>query len=608
MCGIVGILSHEPVAKRLVAGLKRLEYRGYDSAGIAVINDNKIQRCRAQGKIVNLDARLAQEHIDGIIGIAHTRWATHGMPTEENAHPHMTEEVGIVHNGIIENYKALRDELTAKGYVFYSQTDSEVIAQLLTLFEKESETHLEAIFKTLDKLEGAYALGIMFKDDPTRLYGMRKGSPLAIGHGENGEMFLGSDALALAGLAENLTYLEDGDLAVLTRNNIEIFDQDHKKATRPSQMYTGGFEAISKAPYDHFMLKEIYEQPDVVRQTLNTYLKADKNSLSFPELTFDPNTISKLTIVACGTSYYAGLVAKYWIEQIARIPVDVDIASEFRYRQPPMPKEGIALFISQSGETADTMAAHEYAISEGQQTLGIINVPNSSLARAVHTPLMTYAGPEIGVASTKAFSTQLCVLAAFALHLAHERGLVSSEQLGQYCHDLATLPNSIEQTLALAVPCKDIAEDLSKTQDILYIGRGTSYAIALEGALKLKEISYIHAEGCAAGELKHGPIALVDENVPLIVVAPSDGLFEKLASNVQEAAARKGQVVFISDKKGQEAYHGEALARVTVPDTTVFTSPFIYTIPVQLLAYYTALHKGTDVDQPRNLAKSVTVE
>ncbi len=608
MCGIVGILSHEPVAKRLVDGLKRLEYRGYDSAGIAVINDNKIQRCRAQGKIVNLDVCLAQEHIDGLIGIAHTRWATHGLPTEENAHPHTTETVALVHNGIIENYKALRDELSAKGISCQSQTDSEVIVQLLTLLEKESDSHLEAIFKTLDKLEGAYALGIMFKDDPTRLYGMRKGSPLAIGHGEKGEMFLGSDALALAGLAENLTYLEDGDLAVLTRDHIEIFDRDHKATIRPSQHYSAGFETISKEPYDHFMLKEIYEQPDVVRQTLNTYLGDDKKNLSFPKLTFDPKSISKITIVACGTSYYAGLVAKHWIEQVARISVEVDIASEFRYRKPPMPQGGVALFISQSGETADTMAAHDYAISEGQQTLGIINVPNSSLARAVHTPLMTYAGPEIGVASTKAFSTQLCVLAAFALQLAHERGLVSSENLAQHCHDLASLPNVLEKTLALAAPCKDVAKKLAQTQDILYIGRGTSYAIALEGALKLKEISYIHAEGCAAGELKHGPIALVDETVPIIVIAPSDPLFEKLASNVQEAAARKGQVVFISDKAGQDAYHGEVLARITAPNTTVFTAPFIYTIPVQLLAYYTAVYKGTDVDQPRNLAKSVTVE
>ncbi len=608
MCGIVGILSDQPVAKRLVDGLKRLEYRGYDSAGIAVINNKQIKRCRAQGKIVNLDERLAQDHIDGHIGIAHTRWATHGLPTEENAHPHMTETVAIVHNGIIENHKDLRDELREKGITCMSQTDSEVIAQWLTLFVKDGHTHLDSIFKTLAKLEGAYALGIIFKEDPTHLYGTRKGSPLAIGQGSHGEMFLGSDALALAGLAESLTYLEEGDLAVLTKNNIEIFDHNQQEITRPSQHYAGGFEQISKGPYRHFMLKEIHEQPDVVRQTLNAYLSEDKKSIKFPELSFDPKTVSKITIVACGTSYYAGLVAKHWLETVARVSVEVDIASEFRYRQPPMQKDGVALFISQSGETADTMAAQAYATAENQHTVGIINVPNSSLARAVNTPLMTYAGPEIGVASTKAFSTQLCVLAVFSIYLAHQRGLIDDAQLEAYCHDLSALPNMIEKTLSMSESCKDVAADLAKTRDILYLGRGTSYAIAMEGALKLKEISYIHAEGYAAGEMKHGPIALIDENVPIIVIAPHDELFEKLASNVEEAAARKGQVVFVSDKKGQEGYHSKALARVVVPETSTFTAPFVYTIPVQMLAYYTAVHKGTDVDQPRNLAKSVTVE
>ncbi len=608
MCGIVGILSHQPVAKRLVEGLKRLEYRGYDSAGIAVINDNQLKRCRAQGKIVNLDDCLAHDHIDGTIGIAHTRWATHGLPTEENAHPHMTETVAIVHNGIIENHTALRDELSAKGIHCTSQTDSEVIAQWLTVFEKESDSYVEAIFKTLAKLEGAYALGIMFRDDPTHLYGTRKGSPLAIGQGSNGEMFLGSDALALAGLAENLTYLEEGDLAVLTKDHIEIFDKNQKQTQRPSQHYAGGFEQVSKGPYRHFMLKEIYEQPDVVRQTLNAYLSEDKKSIVFPELSFDPKTVSKITIVACGTSYYAGLVAKHWLEKVARISVEVDIASEFRYRQPPLSKDGVSLFISQSGETADTMAAHAYAKAEGQQTIGIINVPNSSLARAVNVPLMTYAGPEIGVASTKAFSTQLCVLAALSIYLAHQKGMITDADLEAYCQDLSTLPNLIEKTLSLSDSCKDVAEELAKTRDILYLGRGTSYAIALEGALKLKEISYIHAEGYAAGEMKHGPIALIDETVPIIVIAPHDELFEKLVSNIEEAAARKGQVVFISDEVGQKGYHSQAMARVTVPETSLFTAPFIYTIPVQMLAYYTAVHKGTDVDQPRNLAKSVTVE
>lgn len=608
MCGIVGIISHQPVAKRLVEGLKRLEYRGYDSAGIAVINDNQIQRCRAQGKIVNLDARLESHPIDGSIGIAHTRWATHGLPTEDNAHPHMTDKVAIVHNGIIENHKALRDELAARGIQCVSQTDSEVVAHLLTQFEAEGHSHLDSIFKTLAKLEGAYALGILFKDDPTRLYGTRKGSPLAIGRGTAGEMFLGSDALALAGLAEHLTYLEEGDVAVLSHDTIDIFDANQRLAHRPSQQYGGGFEHVSKGPYRHFMLKEIYEQPDVIRQTLNKYLSEDKCALNLPEFTFDSQSVSRVTIVACGTSFYAGLVAKHWIESMAHISVDVDIASEFRYRQPPLPENGVAVFISQSGETADTLAAQNYAASKNQRTIGIVNVPNSSLARAVETSLMTHAGPEIGVASTKAFSTQLCVLAVFALALAHRRGYLSDDQLQSHCHELITLPSLIEKTLTLSGSCQDIAHDLAKARDILYLGRGTSYAIALEGALKLKEISYIHAEGYAAGEMKHGPISLIDENVPIIVIAPFDGLFSKLASNVEEAAARQGQIVFISDAQGHGQYHANALARITVPDSSPLTSPFVYTLPVQLLAYYTAVHKGTDVDQPRNLAKSVTVE
>ncbi len=608
MCGIVGILSQRPVVHRLVEGLRRLEYRGYDSAGIAVIKDQEILKCRAPGKIVNLDAKLEGKGIDGLIGIAHTRWATHGLPTEQNAHPHTTPAVAIVHNGIVENHMDLKKELLNLGIACETQTDSEVIAHFLSLYEAEGLTPLDAIFKTIGKLEGAYALAIIFKSNPDRLYGTRKGSPLAIGEGVDGEKFIGSDALALAGLAQNLTYLEDGDVAVLTKNQTQIFDHTHEKVTRLSETYTGGFDQISKGPYRHFMLKEIYEQPDVVRQTLNAYLRSDRTTVDVPSLGFNPKDITRLTIVACGTSYYAGLVAKTWIETLARIPVEVDIASEFRYRKPPVMDDGVSLFISQSGETADTMAALNYVKSQGQHTLGVVNVANSSLARSVDTPLMTYAGPEIGVASSKAFSTQLVVLAVLALKLAHGRGLLTDQDLIDKCKDLCRLPNLLEQTLKLSDDCKTVAEDIAKARDVLYLGRGSCYAIAMEGALKLKEISYIHAEGYAAGEMKHGPIALIDENVPIIVSAPHDYLYDKVASNVEEAAARKGKIILISDTVGQSQYSSMALARITVPETSFLTAPFVYTIPAQLLAYHTAVIKGTDVDQPRNLAKSVTVE
>ncbi len=608
MCGIVGILGNEPVAKRLVEGLRRLEYRGYDSAGIAVINDNQIQNCKAAGKIVNLDTRLKDANIDGHIGIAHTRWATHGLPNELNAHPHTNSDVAIVHNGIVENHTELKAELKALGYTFVSDTDSEVVAHLLSHFEKNSDSPLEAIFKTTEKLEGAYALGIIFRSQPKTLYGTRKGSPLALGESDSGERYIGSDALALAGLASSLTYLEDGDVAVLTTSSIEIYDHSRTPAIRAKQPYASGFDQISKGPHRHFMKKEIHEQPDVVRQTLTSYISEDKTNVVLPELGFDPKALNRISIVACGTSYYAGLVAKTWIERLANIPVEVDIASEFRYRQPPLSANDISLFISQSGETADTLAAHAYAKSQGQSTVGVVNVPNSSLAREVETTLMTKAGPEIGVASSKAFSTQLVVLAILTLKIAHDRGTLSDEDLKRYCQDLAKLPNLLEQALKLSGDCERIADDLAKARDILYLGRGTSFAIALEGALKIKEISYIHAEAYAAGEMKHGPIALVDEFVPIIVTAPSDELFEKTASNVEEAAARKGQIVFLSDQKGQDAHQSATMHRLTLPETSLLTSPFVYVIPAQLLAYYTAVSKGTDVDQPRNLAKSVTVE
>jgi glutamine--fructose-6-phosphate transaminase len=608
MCGIVGILGSKPVAERLIEGLRRLEYRGYDSAGIAVINDNQIKRCRAPGKIINLEERIKASHIDGTIGIAHTRWATHGLPTEENAHPHITPTVAIVHNGIIENYQDLRQELQAQfGIACASETDSEVIAHMLTAYRQSSTSNLEAVFKTLARLEGAYALGIIFQDEPGKLYGARLGSPLAIGQKDE-EVYLGSDAIALAGLAESLTYLEDGDVAILSHNKIEIFDAHHQPTARPAHKYSEGFEQISKGPYAHFMLKEIFDQPDALRQTLAHYLTPEKNDIVLPTLPFQVQQLSKISIIACGTSYYAGLVAKYWFERIARIPVEVDLASEFRYRKPPLPKDGLAIFISQSGETADTLAAQKYAAAEHQHTLGIINVPKSSLAREVDVSLMTYAGPEIGVASTKAFSTQLCILALLALRFAHDAKVITTQEYQAYVKDLAYLPSLVESTLKVAPQATAIAGTLASASDMLYLGRGINYPIALEGALKLKEITYIHAEGFAAGEMKHGPIALIDPHVPIVVLAPCDDLYEKLISNVQEAAARQGQIIFISDAKGCEKYQGSQAGEICVPATNLVTSPFVYTVAVQLLAYYTAVHKGTDVDQPRNLAKSVTVE
>lgn len=607
MCGIVGIVSDHSVVPRLIEGLKRVEYRGYDSAGIAVITDqNELRRCRAPGKIANLQERLSKEEIDGRIGIAHMRWATHGLPTEQNAHPHMTETVALVHNGIIENYKDLRHSLEAEGVTFETETDSETIVHLLTKFAQDSASKLEAVFKTVALLKGSYALGILFKDDPHTLYGVRQGSPLAVGQRGN-EAFLGSDAIALSGLTQQVIYLEEGDVAVIKPHHLQIYDVNQLPALRKTQT-TVGFEAVSKGPYTHFMLKEIHEQPDVIRQTLSAYLSADKKAITLPPLPLSPKAISRITIVACGTSYYAGLVAKHWLERLARLPVEVDIASEFRYRQPPLPENGVALFISQSGETADTLAAHTYAKANGQHTFGIINVPNSSLARAVDVPLLTYAGLEIGVASTKAFSAQLCILALLTLTLGHATGALDEKSLQDFLHDLVTLPGLVTQTLAMDRSCEKLAPALAQADHVLYLGRGVSYAIALEGALKLKEISYLSAEGYAAGEMKHGPIALIDDKVPVIVIGPHDELFEKLASNVQEAAARQGKIILLSDTQGQETYHGTPFARLVMPTTTALTAPLVYTIPVQLIAYYTALHKGTDVDQPRNLAKSVTVE
>lgn len=611
MCGVIGIVGTQPVAERLIHGLQRLEYRGYDSAGLALVQEEQtasIIRCREVGKVGNLKSTWEGKPVNGNVGIAHIRWATHGLPTRENAHPHQVGQVTLVHNGIIENYEELRHLLTPENHTYESETDTEVVALLISKYVKEGKTPKDAVFQATQLLKGAYALIVMVEGYPNLMIGARRGSPLAVGT-QDGEGFLGSDSIALAGLVSKITYLEDGDIAEVENDQVRLFDAAGRPVTRPVHLMAQTSDVIQKAPYPHFMLKEIHEQPHVLRQTLSHYLAESKDRLKADFMpTALPQEISRVTLVACGTSFYAALVAKYWIETLARIPVDIDIASEFRYRQPPLPKDGVAIFISQSGETADTLAAQAYAQSQGQYCLGIVNVPHSSLARAVDHVLMTHAGPEIGVASTKAFMTQLAVLGCVALFLSERQKTLSTEQMATYCHELAALPVTLEQLLSAAPQCQLIAQSLVEAKDVLYLGRGTSYAIALEGALKLKEITYIHAEGYAAGEMKHGPIALIDAHVPIIAIAPFDGLYEKTISNIQEAAARQGQVYLITDSMGRDKYKGALKGSVEIPSSSLLTSPFLATIPVQLLAYYTAVQKGTDVDQPRNLAKSVTVE
>lgn len=602
MCGIIGIVGNRDVAERLVEGLRRLEYRGYDSAGIASACQGKIERRRATGKLVNLEKVVQGDPLPGHTGIGHTRWATHGEPSEHNAHPHSNGRVAVVHNGIIENFSEIRKALQAKGISFESDTDSEVVVHLITSYLDEGLPPEKAAKKAFHQLEGAYALGIIFEGYDNLLIGARKGgSPLAVGFGTD-EMYLGSDAMALASLTKELSYLEDGDCVVLSPQGVTIYNAEGQTVERPKRMSQISLEALSKKNYRHFMLKEIHEQKDVIEETLAEVAE------TIEHLPWDFNNIPRLTIVACGTSYYAGLVAKYWFEQIARLPVEIDIASEFRYRNPPMEKDGLSLFISQSGETIDTLAALEYAKSQQQHILSIVNVPESSISRVSDVTLLTKAGPEIGVASTKAFTTQLVVLGYLAIHIALKRGYLSEDQAMQYRHDLQGVAQGIEVALAREGEIEKLAHKVSKARDVLYLGRGVSFPIALEGALKLKEISYIHAEGYAAGEMKHGPIALIDELVPVIVVAPSDEVFEKTVSNAQEVLARGAQLIVFTDQKGLEKLHDMTTDVVVMPETTRLTSPLIYAVPVQLLAYYTALLKGTDVDQPRNLAKSVTVE
>ncbi|WP_394658915.1 glutamine--fructose-6-phosphate transaminase (isomerizing) [uncultured Novosphingobium sp.] len=607
MCGIIGIVGKEDVADRLVDGLRRMEYRGYDSAGICTIHDGELIRRRAQGKLQNLVTELAHNPASGLTGIAHTRWATHGAPTAANAHPHATSELALVHNGIIENFKPLRDSLEARGRHFESQTDTEVVAHLISELVEGGLSPEQAVREALPELRGAFALAIAFKRFPDMLIGARLGSPLVVGYGD-GETYLGSDALALAPLTQRISYLEEGDWVVITREGAQVYDASNHAVEREIVASGASAVAIEKGNYRHFMQKEIFEQPTVVAQTLRSYIHQVDQSVALPQIDFDLSRINRVTIVACGTSYYAGMVAKYWFEQFARLPVDIDVASEFRYRDPVLEPGGLALFISQSGETADTLAALRHCKAAGQTIAVVVNVPTSSMAREADLLLPTHAGPEIGVASTKAFTCQLAVLAALAAHLAVKRGRIDREEEIAIVRHLVETPACLNAALAFDEEIFSMAHLIAPARDVLYLGRGPDYPLALEGALKLKEISYIHAEGYASGEMKHGPIALIDEAVPVIVLAPSGPLFEKTVSNMQEVRARGGKVVLISDADGiKEAGEG-CIATIEMPKVHPLIAPLVYAVPVQLLAYHVACVKGTDVDQPRNLAKSVTVE
>jgi len=607
MCGIVGIVGKGQVAERLIDGLRRLEYRGYDSAGIATLKNGVIERRRAEGKLDNLARRVTQDPPEGSTGIGHTRWATHGVPNEVNAHPHATDKVALVHNGIIENFLELRAELEGAGRKLASETDTEVVAHLITHYLEEGLAPQDATAKALKRLEGAFALGIIFAGHKHLMIAARKGSPLAVGYGD-GEMFIGSDALALAPMTRRITYLEDGDWAVIGSNSVTIHDGAGAEVTRPIRETKQSGALTGKGGFPHYMLKEIFEQPQVIGDTLRSFLNPADQTLTLPALPVDLARVPKITISACGTAFYAALTAKYWFEKIARVNVEVEVASEFRYRDPVLPAGGLAIFVSQSGETADTLAALRHARKCGQHVVSIVNVPESSIARDSDAVLPTYAGPEIGVASTKAFTTQLTVLACLAVVTARARGAISHAREAELAQALTELPSRVAEVLNHDARIRQLAREVAQAKDVLFLGRGTSYPIALEGALKLKEITYIHAEGYAAGEMKHGPIALIDKTVPVIVIAPTDDLFDKTASNMQEVSARGGRVIFISDTEGARRLGDKAMAAIALPRVDPFVAPILYAIPVQLLAYHTAVAKGTDVDQPRNLAKSVTVE
>ncbi|MHB1220346.1 MAG: glutamine--fructose-6-phosphate transaminase (isomerizing) [Alphaproteobacteria bacterium] len=607
MCGIIGIIGKHDVAPLLVDGLKRLEYRGYDSAGVATLVNSHIERRRAEGKLKNLAALLERDPLPGKTGIGHTRWATHGIPSERNAHPIATDSVAVVHNGIIENFQELRRELVAAGCTFTSDTDTEAIAHLITQLLTTEKTPQAAVAKALKRLQGAFALAIIFSGRNDLMVGARRGSPLAIGYGD-GEMYLGSDALALAPLTQRISYMEEGDWVELTPTGATVHDVNDAVVKREIKQTALSGAMVGKGQYRHYMQKEIFEQPAVIGDTLQSFLNPVERSIKLPKLPFDLGKVPRITVSACGTAFFAGLVGKYWLEQIARVPVEVDIASEFRYREAPMPEGGVALFVSQSGETIDTLAALRYAKSQKQHIIGVVNVPESGIARESDVVLPTLAGPEIGVASTKAFTTQLTVLAAFAIATAKARGAIDHPREIQLYTALTEVPSRAAEILNNDEAIQKIAEFVMQARDVLYLARGNLFPLALEGALKLKEISYIHAEGYAAGEMKHGPIALIDEDVPVVVAAPSGPLYEKTASNVQEVVARGGRVILLSDADGVRNIGTKVEFTVQLPAVDPFVAPILYAIPVQLLAYHVAVLKGTDVDQPRNLAKSVTVE
>ena len=608
MCGIIGIVGHEAAAPQLIDALKRLEYRGYDSAGVATLEHGVLTRRRAQGKLKNLETRLLSEPLLGTIGIGHTRWATHGRPTENNAHPHATEKLAVVHNGIIENFVELRRELQAKGAKFVTETDTEVVAHLVSQEMEHGASPVDAVKAALPRLRGAFALAFLFAGEDNLLIGARKGSPLAIGYGE-GAMFVGSDAIALAPFTDTVSYLEDGDWVVVTRSSAEVHDAQGAVVQRAVLKSQAAVMHIDKGNHRHFMAKEIFEQPEVVGHTLANYIDmaAERVALPMP-LPFDFGNLNRISIAACGTAHYASMVAKYWFERFAHLPVEVDIASEYRYRSAPLGPGGLAIFVSQSGETADTLASLRYAREHQQHVLSIVNVPTSTIARESDVVMPTLAGPEIGVASTKAFTCQLAALATLAIAAGRARGVLSESDEKKLVHALIEVPRHMAEALALEPQIEHLARDLAKCRDVLYLGRGTSFPIALEGALKLKEISYIHAEGYAAGELKHGPIALIDETMPVIVIAPYDQIFEKTVSNMEEVAARGGRLILVTDAQGARAANSKPWVTLTLPTMPATVAPLVYAVPVQLIAYHTAVIMGTDVDQPRNLAKSVTVE
>ncbi|HEY2534975.1 MAG TPA: glutamine--fructose-6-phosphate transaminase (isomerizing) [Xanthobacteraceae bacterium] len=608
MCGIIGVIGHEPAAPQLIDALKRLEYRGYDSAGVATLEGGVLTRRRAEGKLKNLEAKLAREPLAGVIGIGHTRWATHGRPTETNAHPHATAKLAVVHNGIIENFRELRQELEAKGAAFATETDSEVVAHLVSEEMKGGRSPVDAVQAALPRLRGAFALVFLFTGEDDLLIGARQGSPLAVGYGVDA-MYIGSDATALAPFTDTISYLEDGDWAIITRGGADLRDAAGKAVHREVLKSQASALLIDKGNYRHFMAKEIHEQPEVVGHTLAHYIDMAAARVVLPmQLPFAFEKLNRIAIAACGTAHYAGMVAKYWFERFAHVPVAVDIASEFRYRDAPLAPGDLAILVSQSGETADTLASLRYARERNQHILSVVNVPTSTIARESDVVLPTLAGPEIGVASTKAFTCQLAALAALAIAAGRARGVLAENDEKRLVQALIEVPRHLAAALALEPQIEQLARELAKCRDVLYLGRGTSFPIALEGALKLKEISYIHAEGYAAGELKHGPIALIDETMPVIVIAPYDRVFEKTASNMQEVAARGGKLILVTDAKGAAATAAQSLPTLTMPTLPAAVAPLVYAVPVQLIAYHTAVIMGTDVDQPRNLAKAVTVE